>query len=337
MPAVLADFTVSPDVTTYEVWQLYKRVRRLKTSYIADVEKRLKYVPDVMASPIKSLTKGRVLTLYEHIRESAGDCTAGYVFRILRALVEFAKETLDTADGAPLLTANCVKVLSATRLWPKAASRTDYLKPSEMKPWLTAVLRYPNQSTSDWLLFVLLTGCRRNEGTRLLWQDVNFQDALVTFRSTKNGRHHAIPVSSVLLHMLKRRWLGAGTNPYVFTGLAGGKLSDWSKAYLDVNKDAGVSVTVHGLRRTYATIADSLDIPKSAIAQLLNHSPRSVTDTYIQPSHERLRRHTEAITQEIMRLAEAPQLTPLTEEATPCLPYLKTLETSLTTYSMQSG
>jgi len=220
-------------------------------------------------------------------------------------LVEFTREVLETTDGAPVVVTNPVKALSATRSWAKTKHREDYLKPSQMKPWLAAVLRYPNTSVSDWLLFCLLTGCRRNEATRLTWNCVDFANGLVTFMSTKNGKNHTIPASREALEMLYRRRLGATTNPYVFTGMSGGKLSDWCKAYLDIGASAGVEFTVHGLRRTWATVADSIDIPKTAIAHLLNHSSRSITDAYIQPSPERLRKHTQAVTNEVIRLAEA--------------------------------
>ena len=57
-----------------------------------------------------------------------------------------------------------------------------------------------------------------------------------------------------------------------------------------------VPFTMHDLRRTFITIAESLDIPAYALKQLLNHkNPNDVTAGYIVPNVERLRRPMEKI------------------------------------------
>jgi integrase len=57
-----------------------------------------------------------------------------------------------------------------------------------------------------------------------------------------------------------------------------------------VRENSGVYFTQHDLRRTFATIADSLDIQHHIIKRLMNHTNNDVTiKHYVKPSIERLR------------------------------------------------
>ncbi|MGH8642874.1 MAG: hypothetical protein ACRET6_14260 [Burkholderiales bacterium] len=61
---------------------------------------------------------------------------------------------------------------------------------------------------------------------------------------------------------------------------------------------SGVEFILHDLRRTFATVAESLDIPAHPLKRLLNHrvSAADVTAGYIVHDVERLRRPMQAIT-----------------------------------------
>lgn len=61
---------------------------------------------------------------------------------------------------------------------------------------------------------------------------------------------------------------------------------------------SGAEFTLHDLRRTFVTIAESLDIPAYALKRLLNHrvSAADVTAGYIIHDVERLRRPMQVIT-----------------------------------------
>ena len=57
-----------------------------------------------------------------------------------------------------------------------------------------------------------------------------------------------------------------------------------------VRQLSGVTFALHDLRRTFTTIAESLDIPAYAIKRLLNHNMKTdVTAGYIVMDVERLR------------------------------------------------
>ena len=66
---------------------------------------------------------------------------------------------------------------------------------------------------------------------------------------------------------------------------------------------SGVTFTLHDLRRTFITVAESLDIPAYALKRLLNHKmTQDVTAGYIVMDVERLRTPMQKITDHLLKL-----------------------------------
>ncbi|SEL32464.1 Phage integrase family protein [Nitrosovibrio tenuis] len=82
---------------------------------------------------------------------------------------------------------------------------------------------------------------------------------------------------------------------YVFSSMGkdgnAGRICEPRKAMLRANKAAGSEVTVHGLRRTFATVLESLDCPAYPLKALLGHSMKGdvTASHYTQIGVERLR------------------------------------------------
>lgn len=69
-----------------------------------------------------------------------------------------------------------------------------------------------------------------------------------------------------------------------------------------VTKASSVHFTVHDLRRTFITIAESLDIPAYALKRLMNHKmSNDITAGYIIVDVERLRKPMQLITNYILK------------------------------------
>jgi len=65
-----------------------------------------------------------------------------------------------------------------------------------------------------------------------------------------------------------------------------------------------VPFTMHDLRRTFVTIAESLDLPSYSVKALVNHKQGDdVTSGYIQLNVERLRKPMQIITDFILKSA----------------------------------
>lgn len=70
-----------------------------------------------------------------------------------------------------------------------------------------------------------------------------------------------------------------------------------------VIKKSGVKFTLHDLRRTFITIAESLEIPAYALKRLLNHKMNhDVTAGYIVMDVERLRMPMQMIADHLVKL-----------------------------------
>jgi integrase len=119
----------------------------------------------------------------------------------------------------------------------------------------------------------------------------------LTIPDTKNHEDHTLPLSSVLTELLTRR-REMSAEGYVFPGEgAKGYLVEPRKFMAKVTQASGVAFTLHDLRRTFITVAESIDIPAYALKRLLNHKMRNdVTAGYIIADVERLRLPMQRIT-----------------------------------------
>lgn len=83
---------------------------------------------------------------------------------------------------------------------------------------------------------------------------------------------------------------------------AGGFIIEPRKQMAHVTKISDVHFTVHDLRRTFITIAESLDIPAYALKRLLNHKMNGdITAGYIVADVERLRKPMQQITDYLLK------------------------------------
>jgi integrase len=237
-------------------------------------------------------------------REAAADGT----MRVLRAVLNFAFAG-DEENGR--VRVNPVAMLSKKKTWFKVARRRNLIKSSDLPRWYKAVNALENPHMRDFLLFLLFTGLRRNEGARLKWSQVDFEEKAFTIVDTKNKEPHTLPMSSQIYDLLKNRHDTFKINSYVFPGagprLKGdgttvcassekaaellGCIQEPKRAIDAVTAATGIIFSCHDLRRTFATIAESLDLSRYTIKALLNHKQETgdVTGGYIQINVDRLR------------------------------------------------
>lgn len=174
----------------------------------------------------------------------------------------------------------------------------------ELRPWYKAVesLRNPDDPMSfgdtiaDYHLLLVFTGLRRGEAGRLRWHDVDLDERTIYLRKTKNGERVQLPLSEFAWELLVRRQQNVFSS-FVFPGRNNRSgLVEPKKQTAKVIGRSGVVYTLHDLRRTFITIAESLNISPYAIKRLVNHKmSNDVTAGYIVSDTERLRRPTQQI------------------------------------------
>ena len=112
-------------------------------------------------------------------------------------------------------------------------------------------------------------------------------------------------MSAFLLDLFRARQGLVGQSEWVFPGRGKtGHLTETKTFIARVSEACGVKFTMHDLRRTFITIAESLDIPHYALKRLLNHRIEAdVTGGYIVMSADRLRQPVEKMRKEFWNLA----------------------------------
>jgi integrase len=297
-------------VTCAQVQEDYLKARKnLKPTTIKDYRRIFNtYLGDWANKPLSEITKDMVERHHRKIGERS-PAQANLAFRYFRALVNFAMAQYEDSNGESIIRDNPVRRLSQTRAWYRISRRQTLIKHYDLAPWYQAVMNLTNTTIApnrevirDFLLLVLMTGLRRSEAAGLTWNRVDLKNRTITIKDTKNREDHILPITDYLFSMLSNRKAQA-VNQFVFPNETGiGGLVDPKKQIRNVVKESGVEFTVHDLRRTFITIAESLDIPAYALKRLLNHKMNNdVTAGYIIADVERLREPMQKITDYILR------------------------------------
>ena len=253
--------------------------------------------PNWLSRPVAKITRNMVERRHKELGEK-GHGAANKWGRYLRALLNFAASKYTDTEGQPILTDNPVKVLSSTRAWYRVERRQSVIQPHQIAAWWQAVQSLRNTAHRDYFITLLLTGLRKEEARTLQWADVDFTARTLTVHGTKNHSSHTLPMGPYLAAMLNaRERLGDA----VFTSTHG-QIGNLRYSLKSIARTSGVKFMAHDLRRTFATVAESLDIPAYALKRLMNHKTQGdVTGGYLVITTERLRAPMERIEDYVLR------------------------------------
>lgn len=284
----------------------YLYIRQLKPATIKDYRQVFaRCLGDWLDLPLDRISKDMVEQRHKELGRTArrgnGEAQANYAMRVLSAVCNFA---INKYEPSPI-GSNPVSRLSAVGQWNRLKRRRRIIKPDQMPSWWSAVCDMPNEAASDYFQLLMLTGLRRSEAATIKWTDVDFGNWTFTARDTKNGDDHELPMSDYLADLFRSRYRHRRiNNEYVFPGRGPGEhLSLWYKGHSTVCKVGGVEFTPHDCRRTFLTVADSLQLEFALIKRLANHRQGDVTTGYLC-SAEPLRKPLQRITDEILRQAK---------------------------------
>lgn len=283
-------------VTVKDALTAYIEVRDLKPRTVTDMKTVMqRSLAGWMSKPITSITPDMVLRKHRELGAKSL-AQANLAMRYLRAVLTLAQLDYRDGEGRPILEANPVTELSRRKAWHRVERRRTLIKTHQFPGWYAAVVELPI-NVRRYILFVLFTGLRAGEAATLKWETVDLTGAAFVVTNTKNRAAHELPLSDYLHDMLTQQRNHA-PGDYVFPGLHGkGHIKSAESAIREVKAGSGIEFCLHDLRRTFATVAESLDIPAFAVKRLLNHAMAGdVTAGYIVSDVERLRRPMQKIT-----------------------------------------
>ena len=210
---------------------------------------------------------------------------ARLAFRLLRAFLSWCMKHKIYKN---IVTDNAAKNDVARKRLGKPQTKNDALQREQLSAWFAAVKQINNPVIAAYLQTLLLTGRRREQVAALKWSDIDFQWNKITMKD-KTERNASIPLTPYVSHLLQslpRR------NEFVFSSptAKSGYLADPSDAHRKACADAGVELTLHGLRRSFASLTEWIEMPSGIAAQIQGHAPQGVREqNYIRRPLDLLR------------------------------------------------
>lgn len=285
-------------ITLEEAFAQFFKVKQLSEgSFDAYKRTTTLYLKNWANKPIAEITKQMVLQKHMEITKKRGSYIANSVMRHLRSVYNFISATLEEFPPNPVL------ILTKARAWNKERRRQTLIPSHKLKHWYKAVMQQ-EQDTKDFLIIALFTGMRRKEVATLRWENIDLVGRTLHIPKTKNGDPLNLPLSQYLEKLLSERYNTSHKSVWVFPGTGKtGRLVEQKKYLKRVKDSCGITFTFHDLRRTFATLAESLNVPNFALKRLLNHrTDNDVTGGYLVINTERLREPVELIANKILEL-----------------------------------
>lgn len=305
------------DLTVAELWEIYIEARRHKWSVrhladhqnIADIGgrtvKRGKKGQKKEAGSLASLLPLRLSDITkERVRAWLRDETArrptqaALAFRLLRAFLNWCN---DTPAYAGLAGADACSARMSKENLPKQKAKTDCLQREQLPAWFAAVRKIKNPTIANYLQALLLTGARREELAWMEWVDVDFKWNSLTIHDKVEGER-VIPLTPYVHSLLTELHTINNTPPklkkirgkevpqpkwkpseWVFSShaAASGRLQEPSIQHRKACAAAGIEgMTLHGLRRSFGTLAEWVECPAGVAAQIMGHKPSATAEKH---------------------------------------------------------
>ena len=219
--------------------------------------------------------------------------SARLAWRLLTVFLTWCAEQPAYVDLLPAK--NPAKTKKAREALGKAGTKSDVLQRGQLAAWFAAVQQIQNPVIAACLQMMLLTGARPGEVLALRWEDVNTQWKGISIRDKVEGTRE-IPATPYMLHLLAAM---PRRNEWVFPShtSATGCLTEPNNPHTRACKAAGLEgLTLHGLRRSFKSLTEWLEVPVGVVAQIQGHKPSATAEKHytVRPL-ELLRVHHEKI------------------------------------------
>lgn len=276
------------------VWPLYIEARRKRWSQwsirdhenIARVggEKKLRGKGLTEDAPLASLLNVRLsdltgIRIAEWLAKEAETraTRAALAFRLLSGFINWCDSQ---AEYAGLVPSGACKAQQVSDEMPSSnAKEGDCLQREQLGLWFKSVNSLSNRVQSNYLQALLLTGARRRELAELKWVDVDFQWLSMTIRDKVEGER-TIPLTPYVAHLLSalpRR------NEWVFSSptSSNGHIEEPRQAHKRALVAAALpDLSIHGLRRSFGSLAEWTETPAGVVAQIMGQKPSAIAEKH---------------------------------------------------------
>lgn len=225
---------------------------------------------------------------------------AALAFRLLRGFLNWCAERPEYADQVQ---SSACAARAVREELPKRAAKDDCLQREQLKAWFEKVRAIRNPVISTYLQTALLAGPRQEELAALSWADVGFNWNTLTLRDKVEGER-TIPLTphvALLLRALKARNETPPPAPKKMTRKALQARAEWKPSkwvfasrtaksgrllepriqHKKACDEAGIEgLTIHGLRRSFGTLAEWVECPVGVVARIQGHKPSATAEKH---------------------------------------------------------
>lgn len=296
--------------TNFETaWRSYMAVKKAKWSvrHYADHDKVIQSIgtPGPLAcfcdKKLGEITADTVKAWLDDPTQNSRPTYTSIAFRKLRAFLNWASDQPEYAEA--VAADACSRKVAKDRVATTKA-KDDCLQREQLKPWFDEVRKLSSTVVASYLQCLLLTGARREEMATLRWEYVDFRWKTITIKD-KVEEVRTIPLTPYVEKLLLDLDSLNRTPPPEYRILHGKRIrnnldkwrpSEW--VFFSKTADSGRIVeprighnraiataglpplTLHGLRRSFGTLAEWVECPVGISAQIMGHKPSALAEKH---------------------------------------------------------
>ena len=233
--------------------------------------------------------------------------SARLAWRLLKVFLGWCSEQKQYKHLLPAQ--NPAKTKKSLEAFGSAEPKKDVLQREQLAPWFDAVSKISNPTIAVYLRVLLLTGARPGEVMNLKWADLNTRWKGINIRDKVEGERE-IPLTPYVAHLLstlpkRNEWVFSSSRVISVNAAAsetaadaaGARMTNPHKPHARACKAAAIDgLTLHGLRRSFSSLTEWLEVPTGVVAQIMGHKPSATVEKhYMERPLELLRLYHEKI------------------------------------------
>ncbi|CAB3803526.1 tyrosine-type recombinase/integrase [Pararobbsia alpina] len=231
---------------------------------------------------------------------SRGPTNAAHAFGLFKAFIRWC-DTHETYAGT--VSHDAYASPKVKGILPRSVAKNDCLQREQLSVWFGAVRGIANPVIGAYLQGLLITGARREELAALRWEDVDFRWRSLTINDKVEGTGgRTIPLTPYLTSLLltlkrlneippNKRQVARHTekgepwapSEWVFASktASDGKIAEPRHAHNRALAPTGLPhMSLHGLRRSFGTLSEWVEVPVGVVAQIQGHKPSAIAEKH---------------------------------------------------------
>lgn len=204
--------------------------------------------------------------------------SASKSYRLVRAFLNWCQEDDRFTDMAPRDAIKSKKVKDNVKA---VQARNDVLEEEHLSPWFKEVQALNNPKLSAFYICCLLTGARKEELLSLKWENIDFTWKTIHLADKVDNNGREIPTTNYIEEILTNLKQN-NSSEFAFSSeiSSTGYIVNPYKEFKKICAKLDISLTLHGLRRSYKTFSDELGISAGVTAQNQGHKPSALIERH---------------------------------------------------------